>query len=79
MSFDIRHGLLVRVRTVVPFGRVQHIDITQGPIERPLRPCHPDPAHRRNAKRVGVAARPARGGCRAMRDRIRAKIRQDLV
>ena len=30
----IRRGLLVRVRTIVPFGRVQHIDVAQGPIER---------------------------------------------
>ena len=27
-------GLLFRSDTVVPFGRVQHIDVTQGPLER---------------------------------------------
>ena len=27
-------GLIVRSDTVVPFGRVQHIDVHQGPIER---------------------------------------------
>ena len=79
MSSRIRHGLLMRVRTVVPFGRVQHIDTTQGPIERRLGLATADPAHRRNAKRGGGAARPARGGCGADADRIRAKIRQDLV
>lgn len=30
----IRAGLLTRYRTVVPFSRVQHIDVSQGPIER---------------------------------------------
>lgn len=30
----IRAGLLTRWRTVVPFSRVQHIDVSQGPIER---------------------------------------------
>src|SRR5687767_1810122 len=32
----VRHGLLVRSLTVVPFGRVQHIDLAQGPIQRPF-------------------------------------------
>ena len=35
-ELHIGHGLLVRVSTVVPFGRVQHIDIAHGPIERRL-------------------------------------------
>jgi len=30
----IRAGMLVRYRTVVPFSRVQHSDVSQGPIER---------------------------------------------
>jgi hypothetical protein len=33
----IRAGLMVRYRTVVPFSRVQHIDVSQGPIERRYR------------------------------------------
>lgn len=33
-ALQVAHGLLVRVETVVPFGRVQHIDIARGPIER---------------------------------------------
>ena len=44
---------------IVPFGRVQHIDVAQGPIERRVRPRHPDPAHRRHPRRLGAAARPA--------------------
>ncbi len=30
----IARGILFRTDTVVPFGRVQHLDVTQGPIER---------------------------------------------
>ena len=75
----IKRGLLVRVRTIVPFGRVQHIDVAQGPIER----------------RYGLATlilhtAGTRGAAvplpglkhelaEAMRDRIRARIRQDLT
>ena len=75
----IGRGMLVRVRTIVPFGRVQHIDVAQGPIER----------------RFGLATlilhtAGTRGAAvplpglkqdlaEAMRDRIRAKIRQDLA
>src|SRR5688572_21642993 len=33
-ELHVRHGLFTRIRTVVPFGRVQHIDIAQGPVER---------------------------------------------
>ena len=35
-EIEIRRGRLVRVRTIVPFGRVQHIDVAQGPIQRPF-------------------------------------------
>lgn len=30
----VAHGALMRTWTAVPFGRVQHIDVAQGPIER---------------------------------------------
>ncbi len=33
-ELHIGHGVLTRVFTVVPFVRVQHIDVAQGPIER---------------------------------------------
>ena len=62
-------GLLWRSDTVVPFGRVQHIDVDQGPLERFFRHCHADAAHRgqpqcqRGAARSGrgIGARDARG------------------
>lgn len=33
-ELHVAHGWLTRVHTIVPIGRVQHIDLTQGPIER---------------------------------------------
>lgn len=32
----VKHGLMVRKVTVVPFGRVQHIDVARGPLQRML-------------------------------------------
>jgi len=33
-EMHVAHGWLTRVHTVVPVARVQHIDVSQGPIER---------------------------------------------
>lgn len=33
-NLHVAHGLLVRRRTLVPLARVQHIDVAQGPIQR---------------------------------------------
>jgi hypothetical protein len=75
----VQNGIWLRTLTVVPFGRVQHIDVSQGPIER----------------RYGVGALTLHtAGTRSsavvlpglemsdaerMRDEIRGKIRQDLA
>jgi len=32
----VRHGLLIRRLSVVPYGRMQFIDVTAGPVERRL-------------------------------------------
>ena len=75
----VRHGLFKRVTTVIPFGRVQHIDIAQGPIERGygLATLILHTAGTRSAAvpLPGLAHETAE----AMRARIRAQIRQDLV
>ena len=36
MNVRLRHGVLWRKDSVVPHGRIQHVDTTQGPIERSL-------------------------------------------
>ncbi|QNQ08370.1 PH domain-containing protein [Sphingomonas alpina] len=35
-ELHVAHGVWTRVHTVVPLGRVQHIDVAQGPLERAL-------------------------------------------
>ena len=78
-ELEISRGMLMRVRTIVPFGRVQHIDVAQGPIQRPFGLAT---LILHTAGTQGAAV-PLPGllhaDAEAMRDRIRAKIRQDLV
>jgi len=78
-EIQVRRGRWVRVRTIVPFGRVQHIDVAQGPIQRPFGlatlTLHTAGTHGASVQLPGLAY----GDAEAMRDRIRAKIRQDLV
>ncbi|HEV2865737.1 MAG TPA: PH domain-containing protein [Allosphingosinicella sp.] len=78
-ELHVRHGLLVRVRTVVPFGRVQHIDVAQGPVERRfgLATLILHTAGTRGAA-VPLPGLP-HAEAEAMRERIRAKIRQELA
>jgi membrane protein YdbS with pleckstrin-like domain len=78
-ELEIQRGMLVRVRTIVPFGRVQHIDIAQGPVQRPfgLATLILHTAGTQGAEVPLPGLRHA--DAEAMRDRIRAKIRQDLV
>ncbi|HEY0115932.1 MAG TPA: PH domain-containing protein [Allosphingosinicella sp.] len=75
----VKHGLLVRKLTVVPFGRVQHIDIAQAPLERMfgLATLVLNTAGTRGAavRLPGLLHHDAE----TMRDQIRAKIRQDLL
>jgi hypothetical protein len=78
-EIEIRRGRLIRVRTIVPFGRVQHIDVAQGPIQRlyglGTLILHTAGTHGASVPLPGLL----HGDAEALRDRIRAKIRQDLV
>ena len=75
----VRHGLLVRALSLVPFGRVQHIDLAQGPLERAfgLATLVLNTAGTRGAaiRLPGLAQADAE----RIRDHIRGKIRQDLL
>lgn len=75
----VKHGLFKRVLTVIPFGRVQHIDISQGPVERRYGlgtlSLHTAGTRSADVSLPGLTHEDAE----AMRDRIRAQIRQDLV
>jgi membrane protein YdbS with pleckstrin-like domain len=72
-ELHIQHGLWNRTRTVVPFGRVQHIDVAQGPIERAFGVGHLNPAHGWDAKQRGRSSWPGIRGSRQMRDIIEAR------
>ncbi|WP_338446711.1 PH domain-containing protein [Pelagerythrobacter marensis] len=72
-------GILFRSDTVVPFGRVQHIDVDQGPLERAYGlatlTLHTAGNHNASVALPGLAESDAR----AMRETIRARIRRDTM
>lgn len=72
-------GILFRSDSVVPFGRVQHIDVNQGPLERfynlATLTLHTAGTHNASVHLPGLEAAKAR----AMREEIRAHIRQETL
>ncbi|MBI1402855.1 MAG: PH domain-containing protein [Porphyrobacter sp.] len=72
-------GLLWRSDTVVPFGRVQHIDVNQGPLERffgiATMTLHTAGNHNASVKLPGLGEELAR----EMREDIRAHIRRESM
>ena len=82
MSADrlrVVRGILWRSDTVVPFGRVQHIDVDQGPIERGLKiatlTLHTAGNHNASVTLPGLNHELAR----EMREEIRQKIKRDSL
>jgi len=75
----IASGVLVRSDTIVPFGRVQHIDIVRGPLQRRfgLGSLVLHTAGTRSAAMLlpGLEI----GEAERIRDHVRAQIREDLV
>ena len=78
-ELHVQRGLWTRERTVVPFGRVQHIDVTQGPLERRFGIgtliLHTAGTRGSAVQLPGLAFEQAG----QMRDVIREQIRQDLA
>lgn len=74
----IASGLLVRKETVVPYDRVQHIDVSRGPIERAFGVAtltlHTAGSYNSTVDLPGLAHDDAN----RMRDEIRSHISQDL-
>ena len=72
-------GLLFRSDTVVPFGRVQHIDVHQGPLDRffgiATLTLHTAGNHNASVSLPGLGEPLARD----MREAIRAHIRRETV
>jgi membrane protein YdbS with pleckstrin-like domain len=78
-ELHIQQGLWLRVLTIVPFGRVQHIDVAQGPLERRFG-VGALILHTAGTRNSAVALPGLEHGeAGRLRDIIRAKIRQDLV
>jgi membrane protein YdbS with pleckstrin-like domain len=72
-------GLLFRSDTVVPFGRVQHIDVHQGPLDRffglATLTLHTAGNHNASVSLPGLGEELAR----EMREEIRAHIRRETM
>jgi hypothetical protein len=72
-------GLLFRSDTVVPFGRVQHIDVHQGPVERgyglATLVLHTAGTHNASVSLPGLAHADAL----AMREQIRAHVKRETM
>jgi len=72
-------GLLWRSDTVVPFGRVQHIDVDQGPLDRffgiATLTLHTAGNHNASVSLPGLGEELAR----TMREDIRARIRRESL
>ena len=75
-ELQVRHGVWTQVHSVVPLDRIQHIDISQGPIERAFRVCrlivHTAGTLHSQVTLPGLSREVAE----AMRDSIRARIRE---
>ncbi|HEX8623279.1 MAG TPA: PH domain-containing protein [Allosphingosinicella sp.] len=73
----LRRGLWTRVHTLVPLDHVQHIDVSQGPIERALGICslvlHTAGTLHSQIVVPGLTRDRAEG----IRDEIRARIREE--
>lgn len=73
-ELHVAHGWWLRTHTIVPIGRVQHIDLTQGPIERMCGVAtlvlHTAGTEHAEVDVPGLA----RDHAEAVRDRIRAAI-----
>lgn len=72
-------GLLIRHDTVVPIGRVQHIDVNQGPIERffgiATLTLHTAGTHNSSVDLPGLGEQLARD----MREQIRNRIKREAL
>ena len=73
----VRHGVWTRVQTLVPLDRIQHIDVSQGPIERALGICSLVLHTAGTLHSQIVVPGLRRSTADRMRDEIRARIREE--
>jgi membrane protein YdbS with pleckstrin-like domain len=73
----LRRGLWTRVHTLVPLDHVQHLDVSQGPVERALGICSLVLHTAGTLHSQIVVPGLARDTAERMRDEIRARIREE--
>lgn len=73
----VRRGVWTRVHTLVPLDHVQHIDVSQGPLERALGICSLVLHTAGTLHSQIVIPGLTRDGAERMRDEIRARIREE--
>ena len=76
-ELQVSRGVWTQVHTVVPLDRVQHIDVSQGPIERGCGVCRLIVHTAGTLHSQVVLPGLARPTAERMRDEIRARIRQE--
>ena len=73
----LRRGVWIRVHTLVPLDRVQHIDLSQGPLERALGICSLVLHTAGTLHSQIVVPGLTRDTAERIRDEIRARIREE--
>jgi membrane protein YdbS with pleckstrin-like domain len=73
----LRRGIWTRVQTLVPLGQVQHIDVSQGPVERALGICSLVLHTAGTLHSQIVVPGLTRETAERIRDEIRARIREE--
>ena len=76
-ELQVRRGVWTRVQTVVPLDRVQHIDVSQGPLERMLGICSLVLHTAGTLHSQIVVPGLTRSTAERMRDEIRGRIREE--
>ena len=76
-ELEVKRGVMTEIHTHVPLGRVEHIDIAQGPIERAFGVCRLVVHTAGTLHSQVVLPGLARASAEAIRDEIRARIRRD--
>ncbi|WP_167737622.1 PH domain-containing protein [Sphingomonas parva] len=76
-DLELAHGVWTQVRTLVPLDRVQHIDISQGPLERMFGVCRLVLHTAGTAHSLVLLPGLARDTAERMRDEIRARIGEE--
>lgn len=73
----VAHGVWTRVETHVPLARVQHVDVSQGPIERAFRVCRLILHTAGTANSVVVLPGLSRTTAETIRDEVRSRVREE--